>query len=273
MTTTQRADQRRSTQTRRGFAMAVVLLLVMTISISIAAMMHRYGAQQRTVQRQIAEYHMHHDMFGVQAITLQRLSRMTASEVRQVADSGEVAFGFALPGGKQVAVYIEDGQSAALVSAEGVDDDTTRLFYQGMLNRLPDDRPDLLRVAGPPEISLNSAPEELIYALFGPDLERAAEDVIRQREREGTIDRNAVREALVDDGASVQAQQAFNTLLITNPSLWRLRIETTDGFEPRQFEMLVELTNTRPMMHAWRERFPSEDDAPTESDRSGRRRR
>jgi len=238
---------------RRGFAMAVTLMLVLTVSLIITGVMQRYAAQQRTVQRQVAGYRMHHDMFGVQAMALQWLARARTADIVEVAGTDEVAFGFELPDGKQVAVYIEDGQDTALASAERVEGEN-KPFYEAMLARIPPDRGDLLRTTGPPQISLNNAHPELIEALFGPDLERVAREVIRARDRE-EIDRAFVVDALTSAGASDSAQRALTTLVALNPALWRLRIETDDGFEPREFEMLVEMTSGRPMMHAWRERF------------------
>ncbi|MFG0275650.1 MAG: hypothetical protein ACF8QF_11380 [Phycisphaerales bacterium] len=258
---------------RRAFAMGVVLVLVMVVSVIVTGVLQRYSAQQRTVHRQVAEYRMHHDMFGVQAMALQWLARARVSDIVQIANSDEVAFGFALPDGKQVAVYIEDGQDTALASADSVQA-RDKPFYEAMLARLPEDRPDLLRSAGPASISLNHAPEELIRALFGPDLDRVADDVIRARRRD-EIDRGVVAEALTSAGASVEAQQALTALVALDPALWRLRIETDDGFEPREFEMLVEMTSGRPMMHAWRERFARAGDEAEagDDDRQRRRRR
>lgn len=260
---------------RRGFAMALTLMLILTVSVIIASVMQRYAAQQRVVQRQVAGYRMHHDMFGVQAMAMQWLARARTADMIEVAGTGEVAFGFELPGGKDVAVYIEDGQDTALASAARVEGEN-KPFYEAMLARIPPDRGELLRTAGPPEISLNNAPEELIEALFGPDLERVAREIIRARERE-EIDRAFVIDALTSAGASESAQRALTTLVALNPALWRLRIETDDGFEPRQFEMLVEMTSGRPMMHAWRERFERAPGADRDDERNrgrdGERRR
>jgi type II secretory pathway component PulK len=257
---------------RRAFAMGVVLVLVMVISVIVTGVLQRYSAQQRTVQRQVAEYRMHHDMFGVQAMALQWLARARVSDIVQIADTDEVAFGFALPDGKQVAVYIEDGQDTALATTEGIQA-RDKPFYDAMLARLPEDRPDLLRSAGPAAISINHAPEVLVRALFGPDLDMVADEIIRTRKR-GEVDRGVVAEALTDAGASVEAQQALTALVALDPALWRLRIQTDDGFEPREFEMLVEMTTGRPMMHAWRERFArAGDGADTEDDDRQRRRR
>ena len=67
--------QRSQVESRRGFALAVVLVLILTVSIIIAGVLQRYSALQRTVQRQVAEYRMHHEMFGVQAMAMQWLAR------------------------------------------------------------------------------------------------------------------------------------------------------------------------------------------------------
>lgn len=261
----------RARASRRAFALAMVLVLIMMLSVIVGGVLQRFAAQQRTVQRQVAEYHMHHDMFGVQAMALQWLSRARAADLIRVADTGETAFGFALPAGKQVEVFIEDGQDTALASAEALEPRDVP-FYRAMLARLPEDRPDLLRGAGPAAISLNQAPEELIRALFGPDLTRAADAIIRARGRD-RIDRAVVADALTDAGASVEAQQSLVTLVSVDPSLWRLRIQTDDGFEPREFEMLVEITAGRPMMLAWRERFAGAEEEGRTADEPRRRRR
>ena len=107
---------------------------------------------------------------------------------------------------------------------------------------------------------------------MGPDLDRVATAILRAREQD-TIDRGLVAEAMADVGASPEAQQSITSLLIVDPTLWRLRIQTDDGYQPREFEMLVEMTAGRPMMLAWRERFERAGDEGVAADQPRRRRR
>lgn len=260
---TARVGYPRHRESRRAFALAFALLLFLVGGLFVGAALERHSAQQRVVERQVDEYRLHHEMFGVQAITQQWVQRALTVDIIESANTGQVAFGFAMPGSnKRIAVYVEDGQDTVLVTGVGVEEDLMD-FYTAMLQRLPEDRPELLRGAGPAAISLNRAPAPVVEAIFGEDLADAAARLLTRRER-STLTRADLTDALQRAGATPEQIRAITRLTTFSPSLWRLRIETAAASGPREFEMLVEKTETRPMMHGWRERFAAgpETDTP-----------
>jgi len=256
-----RAERKHPDSRRRGFAMPVVLLLLLVVSLSLTSALMRHSAQQRAVQRRIAEYRLHHEMFGARAIVLQWLERTRAGELKELSqsDDGEPAFGFTIPGGSKIQAYLFDGQgSATLLYNDGLDE-VAMQWYGQILSRIAD-RPDLTRQAGPPQISLNAAPDDLIRAVFGDDLERAADRLIRTRARNReTLSRTDITEALQVANADPEQIRAITGVTTTNPLIWRVRIDTDDSEVQRQFEMLVEISDGKPMMLAWQEILPNQD--------------
>jgi hypothetical protein len=260
------------TPTRHGFALVIVLLMIMVTTLTLTGALMRSDAQLRLVERQVAEYRMHHDMFGAQALVLQWIQRARLSEIRELMGTDTEAFGFVLePSGKRISVRIYDGQSTALASAANVSEEF-REFYWDMLDALPLKRPDLFRAAGPESISMNTAPDELIEALFGEPLANAARLLLNRRKR-GPLDQADLIEVLGNANATPEENRAITQLLITEPTLFRLRVQVDDPILPREYEMLIEHSETRPIMHAWREVFTIESQHDEGSDRPTRRRR
>ncbi|MFG0258588.1 MAG: hypothetical protein ACF8GE_11860 [Phycisphaerales bacterium JB043] len=258
-------------RSHHGYVLVIVLMMLMIFSLLITGVLVRSDAQMRLVERQVAEYRMHHDMFGAQALVLQWVQRASISDIRELTDTDARAFGFVLePSGKRISVRIYDGQSTALASAANVTEEF-RDIYWDMLDAIPLNRPDLFRASGPEQISMNTAPREIIEALFGDPLATAARRLIRRRAR-ARIDMADLVDVLNDGGATPEENRAITHILVPAPTLLRLRVEVEDPVLPREYEMLVEYSETRPTMHAWREVFASESQNDTDDTRRSRRR-
>jgi hypothetical protein len=246
--------------------LVIVLMMIMVFSLLITGVLIRADAQMRLVERQVAEYRMHHDMFGAQALVLQWVQRTQLHQIRELMGTDTQAFGFVLePSGKRISVRIYDGQSTALASAANVTEEF-RDFYWDMLDALPLNRPDLFRSSGPEKISMNTAPDVIIEALFGDPLSDAAGRLNRIRRR-GEIKMSDVVEVLNDANATPEESRAITHILVESPTLLRLRVDVEDPVLPREYEMLVEHDEARPTMHAWREVFGVEGDDDTQRTR------
>jgi len=263
--------------TRRGFAMPVVMALLVVASLFITVAFQRQSQQSLMVQRQLAEYRRHHEMFGVRAITHLWLEENFGSlhELATRPDEVDFAYGFVLPTGAVIRIFVRDGQGAIHVDPVELDD-ARREMNEEILRRLPEGRPELVRRVGPAQISVNAAPREVLMAMVEEeDADAFAERVLSARRR-SDIDRTEFERILRLRGGVDDAERNVLLNLVTfSPGLWRLDIHVTDDQGERIFHMLTDRPRQgRIAVHEWYEgRPPTDDDVLTEqSRRAGQRR-
>lgn len=252
--------------TRRAFVMPVVILLTLGASLAIAVAFQRHSAQRLMVQRQILEYRRHHDMLGVQTILRLWLSKQTPADMVRHGARRDAAHRFALPGGLKVAVYAADGQGAAKVDLSQEQPADRQQWFQELLYRLPENRPDLIRRTGPAEISVNSAPREVLGALREGDRELA--DVLIAARLRAPLTAGTFRQALERANVSAEEITDINQRVVFEPIIWKLTVEAGEGDDLRVFTVLAEVRAngvlSNPTLHEWREVRP---DAPDPDER------
>lgn len=226
-------------RTRRGFAMAFVLLLALISSLVISATLTRQDAQGRMVQRQVRDYQDHHDMLGVRSIVELWMSHADAVDLVEMAHSEGVDHTFIIEGVMKIAVTVADGQGTPVADA-ALAPTSIRPAYRAILDRLPEDRRGLVRPRGAPMISPNAAPRAVLEALLEDDGEDFADDVIHERER-GPIDADAFFRIVTAHTDQADIQTALRQIVTFEPSVWRLTLELTDQKgERRTFGMIAE---------------------------------
>lgn len=234
---------------RRGFVLPLVILIGVLAAVTVAVSLQRLSVQQGMVQRQINAYHRHHDMLGAKAVI--RFWVTKQQDLSKVASETRPAHRFSLPGGMRVTVYISDGQG----SAKGDFDDETsperRRQFEQFFYRLPAGRSDLVRRTGPPEISVNSAPREVLAALR-PDDAGLAGLLLQARERR-RLDAGSFRQVLERAGVRQEEINDIMRLVVYEPALWKLTVEAEQDGERRTFTALVEPRQSEPALHEWRE--------------------
>ncbi|TVQ33139.1 MAG: hypothetical protein EA376_03535 [Phycisphaeraceae bacterium] len=262
---------------RRGFALPVVMALLVIASLFITVAFQRQSQQSMMVQRQLVEYRRHHEMFGVRAITTLWLED-NFSQLHELAtrpDEVDFAYGFVLPTGAVIRIFVRDGQGTVPIDASGLDEAGAEMLAQ-ILDRLPPERPDLVRRVGPHQISVNAAPREALMAMVEEeDANSFAERVLSAR-RGGDIDRAEFERILrLRGGVDDAERNALINLVTFTPGLWRLDIHVTDDQGERVFHMLTERPRQRSIaIHEWYEgRPPTDDDVLTEQGRRAGQRR
>ncbi|TVQ61544.1 MAG: hypothetical protein EA379_06310 [Phycisphaerales bacterium] len=242
---------------RRGFSMPVVLMLALAASLIVVGSLQRQGAQRLVVQRQIEEYHRHHDMLGAQAIIRFWLSRQDNARLRDMSRVDEPAHRFSLPGGTHISVYITDGQGRAMADLSG-QRPPRREWFEAIIWRLRGERPDLLRYVGPPEISVNAAPFDVLRHII-EDGDALANAIILDRERV-PFDAVRFRQFLTQFGLSQGEVNEIGGIVTFDSRLWRLRIVAEDDSgQWRIFTGYAELGGQNPVIHEWREVFEDAD--------------
>lgn len=234
----------------RGYVFLIVLIFLVISSIITAAALRRAGMQAMIAEDQFQSYLRHHELQGVRAIADVWLLRNDAADLEKNANTGE-------PVTKQLVedtlyrIYIQDGQGTVLNNLVGITGSVPQTWLIEMLSRLPPDRPDLTRAVGPWQLSLRTAPDEVLEAMSGGDPALAI--ALRNARDEGVNDAAKLIEALQEAGADVLAAQAIARNVTFKPTLWRIDIEVEGPTGPvRRYVLLVEKARNLPRTLEWR---------------------
>ncbi|MBL0921313.1 MAG: hypothetical protein IBJ10_04195 [Phycisphaerales bacterium] len=235
---------------RRAYVLPMVILLALMGTLVVAVCMERFGSQRLLVQRQIEEYKRHHEMLGAQTVIRQWIGRQQPQALLAFSKSADPSHRFALPENVRIAIWVRDGQGGAKVDLTQ-EIDPKRSWFEAILWRLPEERPELLRRVGPAEISVNAAPREVLRALReGGD--PLADSILTERSR-GPITREQFRRLLDTAGVSPEEAIELQRLVTFEPVLYRLVVEASDGDDPRLFTALFEFAQNKTTIHEWRE--------------------
>jgi len=238
---------------RRGFVFVLVLMLMAVSTIVIAGALRRAAVLDLIVERQLESYRLHHEMLGVRDWVHQWFKRpeTTAEKLAEMARSGEVADRLVLEGENLVfLISVIDGQGTVLRDLSLVKDAAARDFLAQTLSRLPADRPDLTRRAGPPTISLTSASDEVLEAMAGDnnDLFNGLADA-RDKSAKNTTE---LMQALDRAGVDNQTAQEIAPRIAFQTTLWRLNVEAVHAETIRRYTLLSEKAGNISLVHEWR---------------------
>ncbi|MGP1308696.1 MAG: hypothetical protein ACTS27_00675 [Phycisphaerales bacterium] len=260
---------------RRGFVLPTIILLIFVGSLVVASALERYSTQQLIVQQQIEGYRRHHDVQGAKAVLGLWLSRQNLRDLGARTSTEVPAHRFELPGGRRIAVYLIDGQGLAKADASG-EAPAMREAYEKFQRRIPAGRPDLFRRLGPMQISVNSAPEDILAAL-APDGRDLAPVMITARRTERLNQANT-RTLLTDFGYDTEQIAEIFRLIEFEPSFLRTVVEVEDPNGVMRFAAYIDGGNLNEVKRAqvveWRQvdeeeaatlllRGPTENPEPT----------
>lgn len=252
MTATPSISRQRRRRGRRpdGFVFLVILsFLAIAVIITVAAL-RRASMQGLLVEDQFTSYVRYHELQGVRAIADVWLLRNDASELQKLANTGEPVLR-QLVDETVYRVYVQDGQGTVLDNLVGVTGSVPQAWLVEMLNRLPPDRPDLTRAVGPWQVSIRSAPDEVLEAMAGHDPGLA--DALKRARDENISDAATLISELQKNGADPLAAQAIARNVSFQPTLWRIDVEVDQPPEPiRRYVMLVQKNRNIPKTLEWR---------------------
>lgn len=240
-----------SRRDRRGFAMPLMLLVLLSAALIVTVAMQRQAAQTRLIERQINEYRRRHDMYGVRAVVLKWVKELTRTDLASYADDPSKTHVFELPSGARAVARVSDGQGLPIRSSASVENELKPQYF-AMLARLKS-RPDLMRGMGPWQISVNGAPREVLEAMTGENGPSFAEEVIRLRSRgrgDG-VDRAEFSRVVSTLSMDSQDRQFITRAAVFDSTLWKITVETQDWAGKRRYDMLLERTATEAVVHEW----------------------
>jgi hypothetical protein len=240
---------------RRGFALPLVILLLLISSMTIVVIMQRQNAQTRLVNGMIDDYQTHHAAFGVRAIVRKWIFNKSGEDLAEFAAKDGVSYRFVLPNEVYVSAWVLDGQGVPVANPTDIGPANVR-YYKEITDRirLKTDKP--LRVRGPSAISIATAPRAILESLVEDEDvgRRMAERIIKARERR-PMDRDEMMRQLRRSGLEDNDIARIVAITTFDPALWRLNIisESRKDDNKRYFVMQAEIVLGSLSVTSWEE--------------------
>ena len=255
---------------RPAFALVVAIGAFALAAAVIAWNITRLNAMNATTLSRLDVYSRHHEELAVADIARVWLFQMTKlgppganddddRSLRTLASTPEHDFEVLLPEGRLVRLWVGDGQGAVLANlglADSVEQERTMLQT---LARLPVDRPDLIRGAGPFEISLRAAEDAVLRAAAGDNTELF--EGLRSIRDDTSAERGNIRSVLASGGVVVAGNDVVISMFTFDTVLWRVAAEVRDvasvGVDDataaargdvRWYQFLIELSENRQLV-------------------------
>jgi hypothetical protein len=221
---------------RRAFALPLVILLTLIVSLAVAILMQRNSIGYLAARRQADGYIDHHAGLGMREMVSRWLTTVRGRLNESLEDDG-FAFSLELPGGDRVDVFLDDAQGAALartdmltgrrreivemmnayldlMESEGVLDEAQRTALdKGLKNKdsfamrqrthgkagEPIEELPMRRMYGPSEVSIKSASREVLEALASAITEPKKAIKVADALVQRREDQTGTRELAVDE--------------------------------------------------------------------------
>ena len=223
---------------RRGFAIAMVIVLMTVVGLGIGLAMTRFSVQSKTVARQVSGYQAHHLGRGLQEATGAWLRQQNGRNLLEVLEpeTGH-AMDILLDDGSTVSVYLLDAQGSALSNLSGRTDrqieDGGALLRNLSLNTTDAQYLQLTRPFGPTTVSVHSASPLVLDAgarVVAPQLaDRFLAELELLRNTTEQISRTDLTRSANAAGLSTNQRSAALRLFATDIELWAVIIEVRAG--------------------------------------------
>lgn len=239
---------------RRGGFVFILVLVVMFIG----AAMVTWGIERSTTegiiaQRQAEGYSKHHLQLGIRDLVHFWLVREAGeNKLDGYARDPDFAYRYQLPDRTVVIIRVYDGQGTIRARVKSSDPPELRDRLVEMLKLLPPDRPDLIRRDGPPQISINAAPPEVLYAVSGgnPDILQAIE---RLRDRKSTDRANIFQELMAAWFETERVQQLADMLQLDGNRLFLIEATVQSEQKSMRFVGYAEAARNAVTLIDWHE--------------------
>jgi hypothetical protein len=223
-------------RTGRAFALPLVVLLLFVGALTVGLMMERHGISYRAIVRNVDNYKNHHRSSGIKECILRWLDTARGRVDQSVDDNG-LAFTMEVSGEGRIDVYLRDAQGSTLSDPSATSGRRREIVedIKFLLDQLPQDqRPDnMFRPVGPPEISIETAPDMLIRALClavvgEPTKASQAATAVFDRRAAGRSSPGNIADALKDVPITERQRKEIASMLVARPTLYDCVVETID---------------------------------------------
>ncbi len=227
---------------RRGFAMPMVLALVVIVGMMSAVMLERQGAQRLITQRQLAWYQEHHGRLGLQeAVEVWIKSLPSNVDLQEVLPADGHFLDLKLRGGTTAVITFGEQQHAVLTDLAAVDAtllEAAAAIAAAVAQTYGQAGPpeDGLRTVGPAQFSTHTTSQELIAlaieAVTGDrdTGEAFALSIANDREANGgRSTAGAVGMAMADASVEAGHRAVIARLFTVRPTLYYATVELRDS--------------------------------------------
>jgi len=240
----------------RGFALPLVLVVMLVGSATVAVMLTRQSAQSLAVRRHIDHYQEHHGAKGLaEVVNAWLLSLPADPSLAELVEDDSSVLDLILADGSVATISLTDGQSRVLrrfgqVDANGAVDGPGILAQLRAL--VPaSELTALTRDAGPAAISVHSAPRTVLLAAMryvavgepeDPDQQSASqigqasdeqqdlavelvEEILRARDEDDRLSDASLAAIASRVGLSGDQRRLFNRVLASTPTHFELEVD------------------------------------------------
>ncbi|MFN0012055.1 MAG: hypothetical protein ACKVS8_10470 [Phycisphaerales bacterium] len=233
--------------TRRAYALAMVMLLGTVCIFGVAAVLERATESGRAGKRAVDSYLRHHEQAGLRDIIGLALS-FRGLNVGDLKPEASTKMNITVEGSGEVEVRVADGQGTLLLaSGEGVADVLRAAADQlSTLDPQGTATGKNTRERGPAKVSINSAPRAVLTALFkAVDAQGPAEafaSAALEKRADQRLTSADVGAMLQTAGADEEVRKLVEGLLTTEPGLFKVRVESRGpgGRVGARFEGLIQ---------------------------------
>lgn len=239
-----RARHNQVRRVRRGFALPIVVLLAFVAALAAAVLLDMQSSSRLAVDRQILTYKHHHTAAGVRELVDQWML-IASNNIEGQLDETGMAFELAGQGGNSTRVYLRDAQGAALRDDGGRSQTPGEqslaqavsmiLSTQVEMARASESE-ELLRPAGPLQISINSASrrvlEAVVVAAGNPGRAAAFASEVGSRRRNKKLTEADIADVARKAGLTDEQVTAVASMFTANPTLWWLEVVSDRGGSP-----------------------------------------
>ncbi len=226
---------------RRGFAMLMVIALLVVVSIMAAVMLDRQGVQNRVAARQLTWYQEHHARLGLQE-AIEAWIRLLPSrtELSTVLPPDGHFLDLDLKDGTTATITFQERQNLILADLSAVPDtlkpDAATIIEYAQQTYGPAGPPEGVRKVGPATISVNTASEETLLtvskALIGDDhdAELFVRLLLEDRDNNnGRVSPSGIGAAAQDAQLEPETRGRLVRMLTIHPTLYYATIELSDS--------------------------------------------
>lgn len=227
---------------RRAFALPVVLLVMMIITIVGMVMLERQSAQSLTIGRQVSGYDEHHASRGMKEAIDAWIRSSPRRSLRDRLDASGRAFEIDLPTGidgkglQTLAISLADAQGTILNEFTGFTGqplEDAKSILLALRNAALPAESLYMRGQGPIAISAASASPEVLRAVVdaatgGEGVDAFVDAILKARD-EGTLTNASVSEAANAAQVSPEARAKIQRFVTADPTLWKVTVEVRRG--------------------------------------------
>ncbi|MBX3358180.1 MAG: hypothetical protein KF745_07110 [Phycisphaeraceae bacterium] len=222
---------RRRHHSRRAFALPLVMLLALLCGITAAILLELQSSARLAVDNQVRVYRRHHTSLGIRELVADWI-RSTAGDIPKSLDDDGRAFDLEA-GSANYTVYLTDAQGTALrdPTARGGSGGNIVREVARLLTDADSGGEPLFRTAGPPAISVNSAPRQVLEAVAtaagAPRRAVPFANEIMQKRVDRRLVATDLADAARDAGLTNEQTGRILSMLTVTPELYRIEVRAT----------------------------------------------